>query len=221
MGGYHPRMLIVADFDGTITEVEPLTYLAARFAPKLYASWEDQLHSGEASLRDVFVSGFSEVTVSAAELVGTAVREVPIRAGFRELIDHARGHGDRLVVLSAGFRQIIEPMLAHGGVGDVELIANEMVVDAGGMRASFRELPTCPVCGEPCKRGDIERLRAEGTPGEHVVLIGDGYSDRCAAEIVDTVFARDPLCGYLDESGVPYVRYDDFAPVVVHLRAIG
>ncbi|MBC7461878.1 MAG: 2,3-diketo-5-methylthio-1-phosphopentane phosphatase, partial [Thermoleophilia bacterium] len=45
--------------------------------------------------------------------------------------------------------------------------------------------------------------------------------DRCAAEIVDTVFARDPLCGYLDQSGVPYVRYDDFAPVVAHLRAIG
>ena len=56
---------------------------------------------------------------------------------------------------------------------------------------------TCEVCGEPCKRADVPE-------GENVVYVGDGYSDRCAAQAADRIFARDGLATYLDEQGVEY-----------------
>ena len=46
-----------------------------------------------------------------------------------------------------------------------------------------------------------------------VVYVGDGYSDRCAAEDSDRVFATRGLAEYLDERGIPYERFDDFHDV--------
>ena len=66
----------------------------------------------------------------------------------------------------------------------------------------------CESCGESCKRSVVRRL-AEG----EVVYVGDGYSDRCAAEDSDRVFATRGLADYLDERGIPYERFDDFHDV--------
>ena len=44
-------------------------------------------------------------------------------------------------------------------------------------------------------------------------LVGDGFSDRCAAEASDRVFATKGLARYLDERGIPYDRFDDFHDV--------
>jgi 2-hydroxy-3-keto-5-methylthiopentenyl-1-phosphate phosphatase len=46
-----------------------------------------------------------------------------------------------------------------------------------------------------------------------LVYVGDGYSDRCAAEASDRVFATKGLARYLDERGIPYERFDDFHDV--------
>jgi 2-hydroxy-3-keto-5-methylthiopentenyl-1-phosphate phosphatase len=46
-----------------------------------------------------------------------------------------------------------------------------------------------------------------------LVYVGDGYSDRCAAEASDRVFATKGLAQYLDERGIPYERFDDFHDV--------
>ena len=49
--------------------------------------------------------------------------------------------------------------------------------------------------------------------GDELVYVGDGYSDRCAAEASDRVFATKELARYLDERGIPYDRFDDFHDV--------
>jgi len=51
------------------------------------------------------------------------------------------------------------------------------------------------------------------TNGGEVVYIGDGYSDRCAAESADRVFARRGLARWLDERGIPFEPFDDFHDV--------
>ena len=49
--------------------------------------------------------------------------------------------------------------------------------------------------------------------------MGDGYSDRCAADDADLVFARRGLAAYLDERRIPYTYFDDFDVVVATLKA--
>jgi 2-hydroxy-3-keto-5-methylthiopentenyl-1-phosphate phosphatase len=55
--------------------------------------------------------------------------------------------------------------------------------------------------------------------GSELVYVGDGYSDRCAAESADLVFARRGLAGYLEERGIPFERFEDFHSVARRLAA--
>jgi 2-hydroxy-3-keto-5-methylthiopentenyl-1-phosphate phosphatase len=86
--------------------------------------------------------------------------------------------------------------------------ANEVEWHPDGWRATFRNGDACGTCGEPCKRADVTSVGA----GE-IVYVGDGYSDRCAAQAADRVFARDGLAHYLDEQGVAYEHFHDLLDV--------
>ena len=55
--------------------------------------------------------------------------------------------------------------------------------------------------------------------GSEVVYVGDGYSDRCAAEHADRVFARRGLARWLDERGVAYEPFEDFVQIARSLEA--
>ena len=88
--------------------------------------------------------------------------------------------------------------------------ANEVEWHPEGWRATFRNGAACGTCGEPCKRADVT---GAGSGSGEIVYVGDGYSDRCAAQAANRVFARDGLAGYLDEQGVAYEPFDDLHDV--------
>ncbi len=66
------------------------------------------------------------------------------------------------------------------------------------------------MCGQACKRASVQAL----TNGSKLVYVGDGYSDRCAAELADHVFARTGLARYFDAKGLDYVPFEDFHDIV-------
>ncbi|MBW3593719.1 MAG: HAD-IB family phosphatase [Actinobacteria bacterium] len=157
-------------------------------------------------IRD-FLSELSGFEVSG-ELVN--VREhVRIRRGFRELVELARERGWGFEVVSSGFHELIEPVLEREGVA-VDLHANRVDARPEGWRVLWHYGADCGSCGESCKRAVAAELAGEG----ELVYVGDGYSDRCAAELADRVFARRGLAVYLEERGVPYERFDDFHDVI-------
>lgn len=211
-------MLIICDFDGTVTARDTNTALARRFAPDAYAAVEGKLSSRELTLRDVLAAEFAGIRVGLETVVEAAL-EIPFRPGFERFLDAAQARDASVVLLSSGFREIIEPMLARDGlVHRVPLQANSIELDEHGGRVTWRELPTCDLCGEPCKRHDVARLReTHAGRGETVVFVGDGLSDRCGAETADIVFARDSLARYLDDEGVEYRAWEDFNDVAESL----
>jgi 2,3-diketo-5-methylthio-1-phosphopentane phosphatase len=140
---------------------------------------------------------------------------VRVRPGFRELVELARERGWRFVIVSSGFRELIEPVLEREGVADVELLSNTVDADPDGWKVRFRVSETCDVCGQPCKRSTAAAL-ADGT---ELVYVGDGYSDRCAAESADVVFARRGLATCLEERGVPFEPFEDFHSVARSLAS--
>ena len=212
-------MLIICDFDGTATEIEPLEYLAHKYAPGSAEQYQRLVESSDGSVHAVMAAGLAESNVGAEMLVSTLVAGVPLREGFREFCAAVQRDGHRLYIVSAGFSQLIVPLMRHGGVFDVEVVANDIKVnDDGSLAAQFRELPTCEICGETCKRSEIARLRA-GTD-ELVVMIGDGISDRCAAiNDADIVYATGLLPGFLDVAGVPYHQFETFTQVLDHMTS--
>ncbi len=156
---------------------------------------------------------FEPVRAGLDEVVGYALEHTRVRPGFRELVERAQASGWRFVIVSSGFHELIEPILDREGV-EVELRANRVDARPDGWRVLWSYGDACETCGESCKRATVDAL----ANGSEVVYIGDGYSDRCAAENADRVFARRGLARWLEERGVPYEPFDDFHQVA---RALG
>ena len=184
---------LVVDFDGTVTKTDLLDTIASRFGdPVVYREVDEGLDEGRLTLRDVITREFRPVRKPLAEVVEWELESVELRPGVHELI---------------------EPILEREGL-DVDVHANRVDPRPDGWVVDWRYDESCGSCGESCKRS-IARRFADG--GE-IVYIGDGYSDRCAAEAADGVFATRGLARYLEERGVPFEPFDDFHEVVARLR---
>jgi 2-hydroxy-3-keto-5-methylthiopentenyl-1-phosphate phosphatase len=198
--------VLVVDFDGTVTETDLLDTIAQTFGdPEVYREVDEGLDESRLTLREVIRREFEPVRSPLADVQDWALENVRIRPGFRELVALARERGWRVIIVSSGFHELIEPILEREGV-EVELHANRVDPDPGGWRVLWQYDEDCDVCGESCKRSVVRKLAGE----DEIVYVGDGYSDRCAAEDSDRVFATRGLARYLDERGVPFERFDDF-----------
>lgn len=201
---------IAVDFDGTVTEIDLLDTLARTFGdPNVYAEVDRGLDAGRLTLRQVITREFEPVRKPLEEVVDWELEHVRIRPGFREFVEEAQARGWRTAIVSSGFHELIEPILEREGV-DVELFANRVEPSPEGWRVQWRYEQSCESCGESCKRSIVQELAGGG----ELVYVGDGYSDRCAAEASDRVFATHGLAEYLDERGIPYERFADFHDVV-------
>jgi 2-hydroxy-3-keto-5-methylthiopentenyl-1-phosphate phosphatase len=206
---------IVVDFDGTVTKTDLLDTIASRFGdPEVYQEVEDGLDEGRMSLREVITREFRPVRKPLDEVISWELENVVLRPGFDEVVALARERGWRVVIVSSGFHELIEPFLVHAGF-DVELHANRVEPDPEGWSVDWRYDETCDICGESCKRSIVQRYGGDG----EIVYIGDGYSDRCAAEASDRVFATRGLAAYLAERGTDFEPFEDFHSVARSLAS--
>jgi 2-hydroxy-3-keto-5-methylthiopentenyl-1-phosphate phosphatase len=206
---------IAVDYDGTITEKDLLQPIAYEFGdPEVVGALDRGLDEGTVTLRDEIVGEYATVRTPLAEVLDWAFERTRIRPGFRELVELARERGWRLVVVSSGFHELIEPILEREGI-DVEIHANRVDPRPEGWAVEWRYDDGCDACGQSCKRPTVERMAA----GKELIYIGDGYSDRCAGEFADRVFARRRLAEHLEEKGVAYEPFADFFDVISALRA--
>jgi 2-hydroxy-3-keto-5-methylthiopentenyl-1-phosphate phosphatase len=198
--------LIIVDWDGTATIEDTLIKALAEFGDwQVYLDAAAALKRGEITLHEEIRRDAESIKAPLEDVQAWLVEQIELRPGFHEF---AKAYEP--VVVSSNFRQLIEPILAREGL-DLEVRANELEWHPDGWRGSFRNGDACGTCGEPCKRADVPAER-------FVVYVGDGYSDRCAAQAADRIFARNGLARYLDGRHVAYEPFDDFRDVA---RSIG
>jgi 2-hydroxy-3-keto-5-methylthiopentenyl-1-phosphate phosphatase len=196
---------LVLDWDGTVTETDSLHMVLERFGhAEVYAEAERELDR-TLTLHEVIAAEFATVRAPLDDVVAWCVEHVRVRPGFHELV---AAHPP--LVLSTGFHELIEPILEREGVA-VDVVANRLDPRPDGWRALFLDEAVCATCSEACKRGSL--------PAGHVVYVGDGVSDRCAALAADRVFARDGLAAWLELRGVPYEPFDDLYGVARALES--
>jgi 2-hydroxy-3-keto-5-methylthiopentenyl-1-phosphate phosphatase len=193
-------MQVILDWDGTVTVDDTLILALREFGDwQVYLDASAALSRGEITLHEEIRRDAESIKTPIDEVVAWLVENLELRPGFHELVEAYRP-----LIVSSNFRQLIEPILEREGV-ELEVRANNVEWEPGGWLATFRNGDTCGTCGEPCKRADL--------PVGEVVYVGDGYSDRCAAQAADRVFARDGLARYLDDRGVRFEPFGDLSDV--------
>jgi 2-hydroxy-3-keto-5-methylthiopentenyl-1-phosphate phosphatase len=201
---------VAVDYDGTITEKDLLQPIAYAFGdPEIVGALDRGLDEGTVTLRDEIVGEYATVRAPLDEVLRWSFERTRIRPGFKEFVELARAEGWRVVVVSSGFHELIEPILERAGI-QVEVHANRVDPRPDGWVVEWVYDDGCDVCGQSCKRPAVQRMAA----GDELVYIGDGYSDRCAGEAADRVFARRRLAEHLDAKGIPYEPFADFFDVV-------
>jgi 2-hydroxy-3-keto-5-methylthiopentenyl-1-phosphate phosphatase len=201
-----PPLPLVLDWDGTVTEVDSLHMVIERFGDlDVFRALEAEAGT-RLTLQEVIAVEMATVTAAMEEVVAWVLDNVRVRPGLDGLVERH----DPLVV-SAGFHELIDPVLEREGVR-ARVVANHVTADPGGWRAAFADAPTCPVCGERCKRAAVAGLGP-------FAYAGDGISDRCVALAADRVFARAGLASWLGERRVPYEAFDDLTDIAERLAA--
>lgn len=200
-------MTLILDWDGTVTVDDTLILALREFGDwQVYLDAAAALRRGEITLHEEIRRDAESITTPIEEVVAWLRENLELRPGFLELAEAYRP-----LIVSSNFRQLIEPILERERV-ELEVLANNVEWSPEGWLATFRNGDSCGTCGEPCKRADLPK-------NGDVVYVGDGYSDRCAAEAADRVFAIHGLARHLERRGLPFEQFSDFRDVVSALSA--
>jgi 2,3-diketo-5-methylthio-1-phosphopentane phosphatase len=193
---------VFLDFDGTVTTVDSGVHLLSRLVDEtVWRPVDDASVRGDVGSRECLVREWAMLPRDAA-LVRSVAAQVDVDPGFEPLVSSLRDAGAEVVVVSDGFGFLAREVCARVGV---ECVTND--VDWSTFALTFpNEDRCCPcsTCGT-CKQAPIKAARARG---RRTVLVGDGASDRKAAVLVDSLFAKDGLAYWCDDAGVPYEWFD-------------
>lgn len=208
-------LVFFADFDGTVSREDICYQMVKTFASQgweeLNQLWEQGvLTTGECAQRTLDL-----MQVKPAELE-QFFQHMELNSGFTDFAAWSRKHHFPLFILSDGYDNYIASVLKRSNLS-ITYYANHLQYDRGWRVHSPHINLECQKCGV-CKRGLVERL---SPPGATTVYIGDGYSDRCAAQHCDLVFAKDSLANYCIDQGIPYYAYQDFYDILNQLHNMG
>ncbi len=211
---------LYVDFDGTVTDQDVGNGIFKRFIrPELTAQgWHDKIID---EWKAEQLSSLQCLTLECANSVATEdemreeLENYPLTPGFTETAHFCRDNGIPLMVLSDGLDYYIDFLLKKNGLDFVEYRANHLIFGSGTLGVEFPHSDYgCGKCGN-CKRW---HMRTHNRPGEHVIYVGDGYSDRYAIKNADVVFARRDLEDYCKSEDIDHHTFADFFDVLSYLE---
>jgi 2-hydroxy-3-keto-5-methylthiopentenyl-1-phosphate phosphatase len=211
------------DFDGTITIGDATDAILEAYADPRWLSVEEAWKAGRIGSRECLERQMALVRADRDE-VDALLDRIGVDAGFVALLQSCIARALPVRIVSDGFdycirRILMRPSLAlERHLEQVPIVSSHLSPDGTRWRATFSSPGgPCPHGCATCKPAAMQRLRVPGTPA---IFVGDGLSDRYAAQAADMVFAKDALAAYCVEHSIPHVPYDNLAAVARQLGEI-
>jgi len=202
----------LCDFDGTIAPRDIGAEFMRRFATTHAPEWESMLERwrlGTLGSRELAEFECAQVRVTPREAL-EFIRQYEIDPHFAGFAREAIARGEQVLVVSDGFEFYVADRLAAAGLADLPRAANRLRFESGSVVPEFPFAGRgCGRCGN-CKGEHVREARARGS---RVTLVGDGFSDRCAARLADRVLARGSLAAWCAAEGIAAEPFADFADV--------
>lgn len=214
------KVRFFVDFDGTITENDVVDLILERFAEPEWRLIEKRWQDGRIGSRECLSSQMALVSAGQSEL-DRLLGEVKVDPHFVDFVMLARQMHIPVTIVSDGFDWVIDNTLQRklGNLPqvlrDLPVHSNRLTFTPEGPRLSFPEEPCEHGCAT-CKVRVMSRLR---TAGDYAVFIGDGWSDRFAAEAADLTFAKSKLLIHCRQKNLRYRPYFGFEDVLEWMKA--
>ncbi len=207
---------IFVDFDGTITKQDVGNSFFRKFGNeteslKFVAKWK----SGEMSGRDLTLKEAEYVRVDKGDAL-KFVEYFEIDPNFKEFVLYCKNNSIDLTVLSDGLDFYIRRIFEINGISNVTFYSNLAHFESNRVHVEFPYQSDCTKCGN-CKGYQI--LTKTGSD-DVVVYVGNGFSDRCAVQYADIIFAKDELLKYCEENNITFFPFDNFGSIIEKLNKI-
>ena len=209
------KIKFFVDFDGTITKKDVVDMILERFADSAWRQIEQKWQSGEIGSRECLRRQIALVRADKKTFF-EFLKTVQVDPGFPEFLKLTQRAEIPVAIASDGFREIIEAVLstslngAKAFADAIPIFSN--LLDWSGDRLEARFSAQTP-CEHGCANCKVRVIDAHSTAGEQVIFVGDGLSDRFAAQRADHVFAKGALLNYCTKNNIMCERYSGFEDV--------
>jgi 2,3-diketo-5-methylthio-1-phosphopentane phosphatase len=178
-------LVVVLDFDGTVTQKDVGDEVCDRFAPPEWRDIDAAWVRNEISLPDAQRKMWALARCTREEALAYSREVGVVRPGFDQFVEAIERVGAQLWLASGGFDFYIEGILGDRLRRFQRSFFNRSRFDGGRIQLDFHEGMTCSRCAV-CKGRVCDLARAEGA---RVWFVGDGASDRCAVGRADLICA--------------------------------
>lgn len=195
--------ILFVDFDGTITSEETFETTMRRYTPPaLFAEKMKDVMTGKIPLNEGVHMAFDMIPCSKMPEIMEYVRSVPVRPGFREMLETAKAKGIPVVVMSGGLKPYIVDKLEPY----MDLITDLYAVDTDLSGETIQLHSDFEGGGETMNKALVMKTYDYKTG----MCIGDSIADMSMVKASQVVFARDSLCDICDKYGIPYTKWETF-----------
>lgn len=212
---FNPALVIFSDFDGTITQCDVTDTILGELASPMWREVEDEWVRGLIGSRECLQRQMALISTSRRQL-NALIDSVSLDPAFQNFYAYTRRRGIPFYVVSDGFDYVIRRILKRAGVdGELRngchLFASSLAVNGNRLTASFTH--SVEGCEHGCATCKPTVIRQVVKPGQTVVFIGDGLSDRFAVEVADIVFAKRHLLDYCRHHQIACRPFETFADI--------
>ncbi len=205
------RTEVFCDFDGTITCRDATDAVLETYALPAWRDWEQRWASGEISSQECLSRQVELIRADRETLIRFAAG-LPIDEGFFALERQCAKYDIPLTIISDGLDLLIEAILRRHSLLHIPFFSNHLHWDETGFPSlTFPfSMPECQSRSGTCKCALAQLIDRTSS---HIIYIGDGQSDQCVSDKVQTLFAKGTLQTWCQDQMIPFRSFDTLTDV--------
>lgn len=204
------QLFVFTDFDGTITIKDVGDELFRKYSK--FDFYIQKLLSGEISIHQYWIEVCKNLDRNVnQERIKQFALSFEVDPYFKQFAWFCEQNKIKLSIVSDGFDTYINPIIQSLELNQITIFCNTLIFENNNVIPIFPNASeSCTCLCASCKRNTILSKIPENAV---IVFIGDGFSDYCAAEHSDIIFAKDKLAAYCNENKIPHYPFSTFSDV--------
>jgi len=218
------KQLVISDFDGTITIQDVNDALFAEFGDRENELIEKKYQKNLLGHREALKQHYSRLEMTRTDFE-TFVREnIDLDPYFSEFYSFINNRGLNFAIVSGGFLNYIRLLFEREKIEIKHPVyANELLFADGFYRLNFyHDLDGCPIGLKPCGNCKHKLLDNFKQKYQEIIYIGDGWTDRCAAQLADKLLVKEDssLEAYCKRESLDYELFHSFQGILAWFSKI-
>jgi len=213
------KFKIFADFDGTISIKDVGEEIFRNFADENKVNMViSDLLNDKITSKDCWLALCGYASPVNKTLLDEFIIRQEIENTFPDFVRFCNQNEFELFILSDGFDYYINRIIEREGFQELKIFSNSIIVTCSG-----KIIPEFPFFDEHfkssanCKRNHIINNSGDD---DFTVFIGNGSSDKDAAEYCDFIFAKNDLLKFCEKERITYFPFNNFADVIQKLTEL-